>query len=405
MRGLKSAFGYLTLAIILGCAAVPKPPELIGLNRSMSRADDTERAKAASPDNYKAAQTLFAKAGKAYEDGDIEPAAQHASLGQIFFDTALEDAAAQDAQNRMRLAHQRQADAEKAEQDSSAEHAKYAKRVKRMEKILALQSRLESEEDKSKREKNRLTKQLTQAKVAQEKAKASSEAQLAEQKRITEITNALATIKAKIQTAESVNAKRFAPGQLRSAKYLLAQSERALKDKRFDEAKNHAATADAKASTAIESARKEYAKEKKELDILAERKNLLAAASKLGATDANQQEHGVVVMLHDMFAPGQVQVLPGRTALLDKIADLARKFPDYPLLAQGYTDSYGSEESNLSLSENRAKAVSLYLMKSQKIKSSRIRSAGYGESNPVADNSTAEGRAKNRRVEMVFLFR
>ncbi|WP_417859555.1 OmpA family protein, partial [Xanthomarina gelatinilytica] len=67
----------------------------------------------------------------------------------------------------------------------------------------------------------------------------------------------------------------------------------------------------------------------------------------------------------------------------------------------GYTDSSGSDSYNLRLSEVRANAVSTFLI-NNKVKSTRISSVGKGESNPIASNSTAEGRAQNRRVQIIL---
>ncbi len=65
----------------------------------------------------------------------------------------------------------------------------------------------------------------------------------------------------------------------------------------------------------------------------------------------------------------------------------------------GHTDSQGSDELNQTLSENRAGSVRDYLV-SQGVEESRMKVTGYGETKPVADNTTAAGRAKNRRTEM-----
>jgi OOP family OmpA-OmpF porin len=106
-----------------------------------------------------------------------------------------------------------------------------------------------------------------------------------------------------------------------------------------------------------------------------------------------------------MFDSRKAIVLPERTFLLDQIADLATKYGDYPIVVEGYTDSRGRDTDNLALSQSRAQSVLDYLVQQKKLGFNRIKSSGYGEANPVADNSNAEGRSKNRRVEVIFLFR
>jgi outer membrane protein OmpA-like peptidoglycan-associated protein len=69
---------------------------------------------------------------------------------------------------------------------------------------------------------------------------------------------------------------------------------------------------------------------------------------------------------------------------------------------EGHTDSYGSDASNLNLSQERADAVKAYLLANMSMDPSRIEAIGYGESKPIANNETAEGRAKNRRIEIVI---
>jgi OOP family OmpA-OmpF porin len=71
------------------------------------------------------------------------------------------------------------------------------------------------------------------------------------------------------------------------------------------------------------------------------------------------------------------------------------------ILIEGHTDAIGSEEYNLILSKKRAQAV-LDFMVSQGVAADRLSSEGYGESRPVADNETEEGRQKNRRVDLVI---
>jgi len=77
--------------------------------------------------------------------------------------------------------------------------------------------------------------------------------------------------------------------------------------------------------------------------------------------------------------------------------------PEMKLAIDGHTDWVGSDEFNQTLSDNRANAVKQYFI-SKGIDESRITSAGHGESMPIADNNSAAGRAKNRRVEMTLSY-
>lgn len=87
---------------------------------------------------------------------------------------------------------------------------------------------------------------------------------------------------------------------------------------------------------------------------------------------------------------------------LDELANKLKKKNKNKIRIDGYTDSTGSVEYNNTLSEKRANSVKEYLEK-QGIESSRMTTKGYGSSNPIADNKTAEGRKKNRRVEVIIL--
>ena len=79
-----------------------------------------------------------------------------------------------------------------------------------------------------------------------------------------------------------------------------------------------------------------------------------------------------------------------------------KEYPDTNLLVVGHTDSQGSEEYNMTLSKNRAYAVTNYVIQ-KGISQSRLTTNWFGESQPLHDNNTAEGRAKNRRVNIAIL--
>lgn len=89
--------------------------------------------------------------------------------------------------------------------------------------------------------------------------------------------------------------------------------------------------------------------------------------------------------------------------ILNQVVIVMRENPTYQLAISGHTDDQGNDAKNLQLSKNRAKAVRAYLM-SQGIDGARLTADGFGETKPVADNATAEGRALNRRVEFKVVF-
>ena len=103
-----------------------------------------------------------------------------------------------------------------------------------------------------------------------------------------------------------------------------------------------------------------------------------------------------------LFDFDKADLRPEAGSELDSLVLFLKKYPNSQLGIAGHTDDMGSDEYNLDLSERRAKAVFDYLI-SKDIPAGRLRSRGFGESRPVADNATEEGRQKNRRVECVLL--
>ena len=86
---------------------------------------------------------------------------------------------------------------------------------------------------------------------------------------------------------------------------------------------------------------------------------------------------------------------------LDQANSVFVEFPKTAIVAQGHTDATGSETNNQDLSERRAGAVKSYLV-SRGVDNTRIVALGFGESEPIADNTTAEGRRYNRRVALLI---
>lgn len=105
-----------------------------------------------------------------------------------------------------------------------------------------------------------------------------------------------------------------------------------------------------------------------------------------------------VVLNNIFFESGRAELKPISYVELNKAVDLLEKNPTMVIEIGGHTDNVGSDALNLDLSQKRANAVMEY-MKLAGIPAERLRAKGYGESQPIADNSTLDGRAKNRRTE------
>ncbi|MEZ4270440.1 MAG: OmpA family protein [Myxococcota bacterium] len=392
-------------ALSAGCAATPRTPELLETDNLMANAAAIEKARAADPTLVEQSEANYKKALEAYEDDEQSTSAHHATLARLYMQTAMEYAMTNEATTRLHAAEERKIEAAQTLGEQEERRARFDKRVARMEKIIALETQLDSSEARSAKDKRKLAAEIEQAKKEQAKLKAEQEKAMALERTAQEVNNQLASIAANIQTAESLNADKYDAENLKIAHDNLMQAKRASADKQFEQAKKLAMTAEKAVMTATETARAEFAKRNKELNILAEHKALLEDAGKIGASDVKQKERGVVVTLHNMFAPGKAQVLDNQAHLLDNIAELAAKYDAYPVVIEGYTDSRGRETDNLTLSTSRAQSVSNYLVERKKIEFNRVRAAGYGEANPIADNSTTKGREINRRIEVVFLFR
>ena len=107
----------------------------------------------------------------------------------------------------------------------------------------------------------------------------------------------------------------------------------------------------------------------------------------------------VRVELDVKFDFDKAQVKPESYGDIKALADFMKQYPQTSTVVEGHTDSVGSDAYNQRLSERRASAVRDVLVNQYGVESGRVQSVGYGESRPVADNATAEGRAINRRVE------
>jgi outer membrane protein OmpA-like peptidoglycan-associated protein len=141
----------------------------------------------------------------------------------------------------------------------------------------------------------------------------------------------------------------------------------------------------------------------KERRIAAEKSLAQAAADLARLGSVKQEPRGMVLTLSGgvLFATNESKLLPSAQVKLNEVANvLVKQDPDSKIVVEGFTDSQGTTAHNQDLSQRRAQSVREYLV-SRGVASDRISASGFGPSRPVADNSSAEGRANNRRVEIV----
>jgi outer membrane protein OmpA-like peptidoglycan-associated protein len=169
-----------------------------------------------------------------------------------------------------------------------------------------------------------------------------------------------------------------------------AQAQGAEQKREADSARADAATAAANASDAATLAAAGAARQAAELQ------------RQIDLLQARPTDRGLILTLGDvLFVSGRSELRAGASDHLNKLASFLNRYPERSAVIEGYTDSIGTEEYNQGLSQRRADAVRSYLI-AQGVASSRLEASGKGESNPVADNASSDGRQQNRRVEVVI---
>lgn len=249
------------------------------------------------------------------------------------------------------------------------------------EKQKAETARLKAEEE---------TRQRAQADAL--RAQAETQRKRAEAQRTQAEADRAAADRAK---AEALAAAQAAERERAAAELAKRQAEEA-RQAALVEQRQLAADAERARQAASDADRRRVEAEQKQSEL---RQQLLIQFNQILQT--RETARGLIVNMSDvLFETGRYELKPGAREELAKVAGIILAHPGLKIEVEGHTDSVGGDEYNMKLSENRANAVRMYLLE-QGLNNGSLTARGFGKTKPVADNATAAGRQRNRRVELV----
>jgi outer membrane protein OmpA-like peptidoglycan-associated protein len=246
----------------------------------------------------------------------------------------------------------------------------------------------------------------------------------------TAVPKELTDARAAYERASHGRATELAPTDLHKAKTALDRAEHAFGEDPSDQttrdlayvAQRKSQLAEVMASRAAETNTKERAEQdldKAQANALTQARADLATSERdaneanqrakameerlTNLADVKQDQRGTIVTLSGsvLFPSNKATLLPTAEKRLNEVSEALLSSSESGIRVEGYTDSQGADEANMTLSQRRADAVRNYLV-SRGYEPARIQAQGMGESQPVASNESAEGRANNRRVELVL---
>jgi outer membrane protein OmpA-like peptidoglycan-associated protein len=346
----------------------PAPAPGVPLDLAQAR-NAVEIARLARADQY--ATDTYAKAASLLADAE-EARKRHNDRNKIMMPARQAAQTAEDARiialQRQEQIYQEQQRAAALQRENDARERARAEEERRLQaeqqRLLAEEQRQEADQQRQQADQQRLLADQQRQQAEQERAAADAARAAAEQDRL--------------------DAER----QRADADRVRAEAERARLD-----AESARAAAEAQAQQA-RSAAEQSEREKAQL-----RDQLRAQLDTI--LETRETARGLVVNVSDvLFDFDSANLKPGAREKVARIAGILQSHPDLKIQVEGHTDSVGSDDYNLRLSERRAESVRASLVQ-QGIAREVVGTAGFGESKPVATNGTAAGRQQNRRVEIV----
>ncbi len=377
MKRAARALRATGLAVVLAgglaaCGTQPKPAELLTFEQ-LRLGETAQLVQDRQPDLYAEAEAAYKKALLAHEDDEPEETLHYTRLADITWQTAVARSQLEDRRAALKAA-QRDFDAARQAQSDAQQRKTLAEEgIQRQLRLIETRAQLAEAEARSRQVK----------KAADAKAKVDEAA-------------------AKVAEAEGVDAARHAVGEFNKANAGLKMALEQFGKGDYKQAQTTAGFVIADADAAIAAAKPKWALEQKMRNMEARIRAILDAAATVPGAESRLEPRGAVITLRELFASGKTAIETERLMAVQQTAKIARDFAEFRLIVEGHTDNRGRKSRNLELSEERARAVAGQIQ-GNGVDGGRITAIGRGDDEPIDDNSSREGRARNRRVDVVFL--
>lgn len=370
----------LCTILLAGCASAPKPKELLDLEE-LRKAKSYASAQQAQPALVKESDEDYKKSVEAWDESELDLAKDWAILATIKLRTALaiiEEAATRASAGALR----------KEIDGLRRARAEAQARIREADEQLRLHGKLSAAR-----------------KAALEKEKALTDAQKREQEQraLADAQKKVADAQLAMKMADTVEASKHAATEYAGAQALLLRAEASLKAGNATDAATTAEMAKAKAEAAYNAARATFLAAKKQAERQAQNQALQKDAAAVGGVTVKMKSSGdtqqLILPVLDCFKRGKSVPKPEKLVVLSAIAGLLKKYPDYPVIINGYTSSRVARSQQYVVSYARAQAVATHFA-TQGVNLKRIATSGQGSESPIAPKHLTA----NDRVEIILLY-
>jgi outer membrane protein OmpA-like peptidoglycan-associated protein len=375
-----------------GCATPPRPRELDAYD-ALKKDPNIPGAAKRSPDLVSSSEKLGSKATDEWQSNDLEESRRDALMAQIKLKTALSLAEQDRLKAKIEKLSAEQAGAEEELASVSKDLASETEKLTLLQKYLDARKSADAD------------KQRLSAQMSSDQQKAEAEQQRLSQILATE--QKIAAAQLALHTAETVDAAKYASAEYRAATDMLGKAQEELKSSAYAPAQASAEVAKKNADHAAELSKPRYEQAEAASQNKMRDDALSRDASGIPGVSVRLDRRGdlqrLVLAIPDLFVKKQTTMAGGHDGVLDGLASLVNKYPTYPVQVIGHTDNRGKSGELVAISAARAQAVYSALV-ARGVEARRLMPSGVGGDEPLEDNHSAAGRAKNNRIEIVFLY-